>query len=484
MMTKDIKEELDKDKLSAIYRLEQGLANNCADDFYLIGDLEDNTCNYLELIPILEKIAGKDFFCYWDDNGAGGAARPDWSTTTSFTKQALKSIENIEENTRFEANCEIAQALKSNSHELIRIVLDDLGESPCADKKLIPILEKIAKKNSYSQSQYNYKYIEFEKPARKAIRTILENYSVALSVENLEPEDYEEQIHRLSQCLELHPTNSAAFKQRGIVYHKINQKEAALKDFDSAISGNPQNLRAYLLKAEIFKESAEPHKLIEVYTQAIENLSDNFLKCDTYRRRAGTYFEMNLPQKAVEDFTSAIENASIYSNYFGFGSSYSHADLTRSIYLERGNVYYRTGERDKAFADLRYASFLGEKLDWSPVFDIVLAEPELRVGFLNLLFTVFSLVTAAGKPVFGDYNDEERLQADKENRLMEVYAEGYVETDMEIRFSFSPVFNPRRCHQSYGWLLFPKPLPPELRSTYYTRYKTAEELGELFNRFD
>ena len=479
-----MKEELEKVKLSAIYWFENGLNKNCADNFYSIRDLEDNTCDYLELIPILEKIAERDLFCYWDDNGAGGQAKPDWRTETSFRERALKAIENIKENTQFEAACEIAQALKSNSPMLVKIVLDDLGESRCSDKRLIAILEKIAKKNTYSQSQYNHNFIELEKPARKAIRTILENYSAALSVENIEPKDYEEQIRRFSQYLEFHPTNSAAFKYRGINYRKINRIEAALKDFDSAISVNPQNLEAYQLKAEIFKESGEPQKLIEVYTQAIENLSDNLLKCAGYRRRAAAYFEMNLPQEAVADFTEAIENSRIYNKNFEFAETNPHADLTRSICLERGNVYYRIGKRNNAFADLKYASNFGENLDWSPVLDIVLAEPESRGGFSYLLFTVFSLITAAGKPVFGDCTEEEKLQAFHENRLMEVYAEGYVENNMKIKFSFPPFINSMGCQQSYRYLLFPKPIPPELRSSYYTPYKTAKELEELFNRFD
>ena len=483
-----MKEELEKVKLSAIRLFENGLAENCADDFYSIGDLEDNTCDYLELIPILEKIAGRDLFCYWDDNGAGGAAKPDWGTETSFRERALKAIENIKENTRFEADGEIAQALKSNSPMLIKIVLDDLGESRCRDQRLIAILEKIAKKNTYSQSQYKYNSIELEKPARKAIRTILENHSAALTVENIEPKDYEEQIRRFSQYLELDPTNSAAFKHRGIIYHKINRTAAALEDFDRAISVNPENLEAYQLKAEIFKESGEPQKLIEVYTQAIENLSDDLLKCAAYRRRAAAYFEMNLPQEAVADFTKAIENSLIYDKNFGFGETNPHEDLTRSIRLERGNVYYRTGNKNNAFADLEYASYQGENLDWSPVLDIVLAEPELQKaqykGFSNLLFTVSSLITAAGKPVFGDCTEEEKLHAFRENRLMEVYAEGYVENNMKIKFSFPPFINSMGCQQSYRYLLFPKPIPPELRSSYYTPYKTVKELEELFNRFD
>jgi hypothetical protein len=183
MMTKNMNEEIEKDKLSAIEFLKRGFADNCADDIeHVILNAKDGACDYLELIPVLEKIAGEDFFDYWDDNGAGGQAHPDSRYRTSFRQQALKTIENIRENARFEANCEIAQALKSNSHPLIKKTLEDLGASQCRDKKLIPILEKIAKKEFYATySNFSvvldsYKDSPLDELAGKAIQKILENY--------------------------------------------------------------------------------------------------------------------------------------------------------------------------------------------------------------------------------------------------------------------------------------------------------------------
>lgn len=178
-----MKEELEDVKSSAISSLERGLADHCADNLDdVILNLDDGTCDYLELIPILEKIAERDLFCYWDDNGAGGAPHPEPSLRTSFRKQALKSIENIRENAQFEADSEIAQALKSVSHSLIKTTLEDLGKSQCADKQLIPILEKIARKDVYDNNSYlsyasrYYRNYPLGELARKAIQTILENY--------------------------------------------------------------------------------------------------------------------------------------------------------------------------------------------------------------------------------------------------------------------------------------------------------------------
>lgn len=178
-----MKQELEKIKLSAIYFLESGLADDNADYIDdVILNLDDGTCDYLELIPILEKIAEIDLFHYWDDNGAGGAPHPEPSLRTSFRKQALKSIENIRENARFEADSQIAQALKSVSHSLIKTTLEELGKSQCTDKQLIPILEKIARKDVYDNNSYlSYAYRSYTnyplgELARKAIQKILENY--------------------------------------------------------------------------------------------------------------------------------------------------------------------------------------------------------------------------------------------------------------------------------------------------------------------
>jgi hypothetical protein len=80
------------------------LARECADDILeVLVNLEDGTCDYVELIPLLEKVAEKDLFYYFDDNGAGGFSRPDPRRRESFRSWALKAIANIRENARFEA---------------------------------------------------------------------------------------------------------------------------------------------------------------------------------------------------------------------------------------------------------------------------------------------------------------------------------------------------------------------------------------------
>lgn len=170
--------DLEKDKRNAITTLKEGLTTSCADNITeVLINLEDGTCDYIELIPILEEVARVDWFYYFDDNGAGG--QPHRDRKSSFKSWALKAIENIKENNKFESSSMLHEALKSNSTPLIKTTLERLkSESRSTDHSLIPILEKIARKNVYK----SYSYIsgfetecELGELARAVIQIVLQN---------------------------------------------------------------------------------------------------------------------------------------------------------------------------------------------------------------------------------------------------------------------------------------------------------------------
>src|SRR5687767_13632530 len=122
-----IQVQIREDKRSAIRKLEEGLARDCADDITeVLINLGDGTCDYVELNPILERIARRDSFCYFDDNGAGGFPHPDRNHEMSFRASALRAIENIKENARLESDSAFAGALKSNNTRLINAALERL----------------------------------------------------------------------------------------------------------------------------------------------------------------------------------------------------------------------------------------------------------------------------------------------------------------------------------------------------------------------
>lgn len=197
---------IESDKKHSIEKLEKGIADHCADDIAeVIVNLEDGTCDYVELIPVLKKVAGKRSFYYFDDNGAGGFPRADIHRETNFAYSALKAIENITENAGLKSDNPAADALKSNSTYLIKKTLEDLQfEGSCSDNSLIPILEKIARKDVYQ----SYSYIggletdcRLGELAQSIIQIILKNYEKKESVKK-EPQSEKVEIIEQSEEFE------------------------------------------------------------------------------------------------------------------------------------------------------------------------------------------------------------------------------------------------------------------------------------------
>jgi uncharacterized protein YegP (UPF0339 family) len=142
------------DKIETIRQLENSLERECADDLVEASvNLLDGTCDWTELIPVLEKIAEKDMLYYFDDNGAGGYPRPS-GEPSSFRDWCESAIANIKENKKFTATGILADQLKCNDIDTIRNVIVNTLNSNCTDEKLIPILEKIAKKDKYQEYDY------------------------------------------------------------------------------------------------------------------------------------------------------------------------------------------------------------------------------------------------------------------------------------------------------------------------------------------
>ncbi len=151
-----MEEKIKRDKHLALATLKDGLEEECADSLTeIMINLEDGTCDYIELISVLEQIAHKDWFYYFDDNGAGGFPHADMNRKTSFRSWALKAIQNINDNARFGSSSMVHNILKSNNTLLIKTTLEQLkNERKTADESLLPILEKIARKDVYKKYSY------------------------------------------------------------------------------------------------------------------------------------------------------------------------------------------------------------------------------------------------------------------------------------------------------------------------------------------
>jgi len=139
--------------------LERGLARACADDLMeVMVNLEDNTCHYIEIISLLEEVAKIDWFHYFDDFSIYQelGPEPDPTRKESFRALAEKSIANIHENHYHLKSDTLAhRALTTNSTYIIKnSLLEIKANIQRADRSIIPILEKIVRKDVYKSYFY------------------------------------------------------------------------------------------------------------------------------------------------------------------------------------------------------------------------------------------------------------------------------------------------------------------------------------------
>ena len=158
--------------------LERGLESGCADDIEEgLCNLGDGTCDDIGLIPVLERVALANHFHYFDDNSAGGFPHAT-GKPIPFGGSAKLAIENIRENVKLAPDSRVARSLKSADTDEIAAALAKLADSGSTEEALFPILEKIARKDTYE----TYAYVggrsithRLGETARKAIQRIRKN---------------------------------------------------------------------------------------------------------------------------------------------------------------------------------------------------------------------------------------------------------------------------------------------------------------------
>ena len=141
----------------------------------MLCNLADGACDYVKLIPLLEQVASKNLFHYFDDNGAGGMPRAT-GEPARFRDWASQAIENIKENKKLESPSRIAPSLKSLDTRIVKSALKQLAASRSKYQSLIPILEKIVKKDEYKLIFLFHRVpSKLGETARRAIQRIRKN---------------------------------------------------------------------------------------------------------------------------------------------------------------------------------------------------------------------------------------------------------------------------------------------------------------------
>ncbi len=159
-----------------------------------------------------------------------------------------------------------------------------------------------------------------------------------------------------------------AYYYRGLIHAQREEFQAALNDFNQALSINPHLVEAYAARGTTYVSLGRPITALEDFNKALEMKPDD---AETLVNRGHAYMLLNMHDLALADFNRAIElDSSLVAAYFNRGVLYltqeqpqkALADFDTCIeldpeqpgpYFNRAAAYLALGERERAIADLK-----------------------------------------------------------------------------------------------------------------------------------
>jgi tetratricopeptide (TPR) repeat protein len=213
--------------------------------------------------------------------------------------------------------------------------------------------------------------------------------SVAFATPPGKPIDHEEAIAEFTRAIENNPTDWEAYFFRGIhhegVAHclkgiktcvkgqmtdKNDAYQKAIADFGKVIELG-ESLEAALTRRNLAPEGLPPEVKRQIDFTGM-----------SYQYRGAIHAELKEYQKAIADFKAAIKTADIYpgctDSFRAMGDIYRDLDETNraieaydgaierachgspAVFIERGKLYAKRGEREKALSDAKIAC------EWTP----------------------------------------------------------------------------------------------------------------------
>ncbi len=146
-------------------------------------------------------------------------------------------------------------------------------------------------------------------------------------------------IEDFSKAIELDPTDSAAYNNRGITYQNRGELVKAIYDYSEAIRFNPTDSAAYSNRGIVYRMRGQYERAIRDYDEAIR-LDPKFIAA--YNNRGWAYYVLGRFERAIEDCSEAIRLDPKY----------------KDAYLSRAEAYRAIGETALAEADEEAASRL------------------------------------------------------------------------------------------------------------------------------
>jgi tetratricopeptide (TPR) repeat protein len=175
--------------------------------------------------------------------------------------------------------------------------------------------------------------------------------------------------------------NAFDYCNRGIAHYQAKEYDAAIAEFNTALSIDPDYTYAFEWRGHAYFDKGEKDKTLEDFTRMVELKPE---RTDGWSCRGNHYHEAGEYDKAIADYNRCIALMPEHPSYWlNRGTSYFEkgdydkalADFDKSIAIDpenssalefRGRLYVRIGEYDKAIADFNREIVCGSKYDYGP----------------------------------------------------------------------------------------------------------------------
>lgn len=127
-----------------------------------------------------------------------------------------------------------------------------------------------------------------------------------------------------------------AYYNRGIMYRRKKDNEAALQDYDEAIRLNPRFAFAWYNRGNIYRDKNDDDRALTNYSEAIR-VDPKY--ANAYNNRGEIHHRRGDYERAISDYSEAIRVNQKHDN----------------AWYNRGLAYTKTGRNERAIEDFRQA---------------------------------------------------------------------------------------------------------------------------------
>src|SRR5262249_14832113 len=147
---------------------------------------------------------------------------------------------------------------------------------------------------------------------------------------------YDQAVNDCDQALKLEPGNAKGYYIRAVARGRQKQFPHALVDVEKAIDLDPKFAEAYNIPGYILSTGMQQHqRALEDLNRAIEMRPDNI---DAYLNRAQALGELDQVEAAILDYFQVVQRA----------------PELEATYYQRGMLYYKRKQWDRAGMDFSH----------------------------------------------------------------------------------------------------------------------------------